>query len=98
MTQLVCPLCKKFNSYDNFSVAEEADIIAVEVRGLGRGKGVQVINRYSILAPNDPVVLQIKDRILVLVKVLADNGCLDVDEVLSTLNIQADPEDCQRQD
>ena len=51
MTQIVCPLCGKFNSYDNFSVPEDVDVVAVEVRGLGRGKGVEVVEIYSILDP-----------------------------------------------
>lgn len=50
MSQLVCPLCGRFVGVEHFDPRLfEDDIFGVEVRGLGRGKGFEVTERYSLL-------------------------------------------------
>jgi len=50
MSQLVCPLCGRFVGVKHFDPRFfEHDIYAVEVRGLGRGRGFEVVGRYSVL-------------------------------------------------
>jgi len=51
------------------------DVFAVEVTGLGRGKGVKVTGTYSILQPGDATIELIKDRILEISKILLDSNC-----------------------
>ena len=81
LTQLVCPMCGKFSSYD-FSPCEDRDIYAVEVKGLGRGKGVKVVDRYSILDPENEAVKKIGDRLL---ELFLDKGCIDPGDVYEIL-------------
>lgn len=78
----------------NFDPSDfDLDIYAVEVTGLGRGRGFKETEQYSILNPDDEKIILIKNRILTLAKLLMDNDCLDIDEVLSTLSVEAaDPE------
>jgi chromosome segregation ATPase len=69
------------------------DIYAVEVHGLGRGRGVEVSERYSILQPGDETVELIKDRILNLSRLLLESDCLKPEEALSRLKIKlGDPQ------
>ncbi len=50
MSQLVCPLCGRFVSISRFDPSNfEADIFAVNVRGLGRGRGFAVSETFSVL-------------------------------------------------
>jgi hypothetical protein len=54
MGQLMCPLCGKFNSLRFFNPNRfELDILGVDTRGLGRGKGARApesgINRFGDL-------------------------------------------------
>ena len=51
----------------------ESDIYAVEVRGLGRGKGVEVTEIYSVL--DDPEIVEpIRDRCHELIKIIDGKG------------------------
>ena len=50
MSQLVCPLCGRFVSLRRFDPSSfESDIFAVNVRGLGRGRGFAVSETFSVL-------------------------------------------------
>ena len=50
MSQLVCPLCGRFVSLKYFDPSGfEPDVFAVNVRGLGRGRGVVVSEVFSVL-------------------------------------------------
>ena len=50
MSQLVCPLCGRFVSLKIFDPSRfESDIFAVDVRGLGRGRGFAVSEAFSVL-------------------------------------------------
>jgi hypothetical protein len=52
---ICCPLCGRHVPEDVFDPSEfEDDIYAVEVSGLGRGRGFQVTDRYSVL--DDPAI------------------------------------------
>lgn len=52
---LVCPLCGRHVPVQVFDPSTfEDDITAVEVAGLGRGRGFQVTGRYSVLG--DPTI------------------------------------------
>ena len=52
---IACPLCGRHVPEDVFDPSEfEDDIYAVEVSGLGRGKGFQVTGRYSVI--DDPSI------------------------------------------
>lgn len=69
----------------------DPDIYGVEVKGLGRGKGVKVTGRYSLLARGDPTVALIKDRILTLINVLIEHDCLTERDVRSVIRIPTAP-------
>lgn len=50
MSQLACPLCGRFVSIERFDPSGfESDIFAVNVRGLGRGRGFAVSEIFSVL-------------------------------------------------
>jgi hypothetical protein len=78
-------MCGKFCSYDNFSVSKDVDVVAVEVRGLGRGKGVKVEETYSILEHDNVNVRIIGVRLLELLEVFLENNCLNPYDVYKVL-------------
>jgi hypothetical protein len=98
LTQLVCPLCGRFVSLAHFDPSGfDSDIYAVEVQGLGRGRGVKVIGQHSILQRGDATLGLIKDRILELSGVLLESGCLKPEEIVSKLKIKiAEPAEGRR--
>ena len=50
MSQLACPLCGRYVSLSHFDPSRfEPDIFAANMRGLGRGKGFQVSEQFSVL-------------------------------------------------
>ena len=75
--QLVCPVCGRFVSLKSFNPDNfDPDILAVNVKGRGRGKGVRVTEKYSIVQPGNPTIELIKNRMLVLLRVLLDDDSL----------------------
>ena len=72
MSQFICPLCGKFGSVRYFDPSDfEDDILLVQVRGLGHGKGVEIVEKYSLLEGSDPALLDlISDRIAVIYELL----------------------------
>ncbi|UCD44583.1 MAG: hypothetical protein JSV27_10760 [Candidatus Bathyarchaeota archaeon] len=80
MSQLVCPLCGRFVSLSRFDPSFfESDIFAVNVRGLGRGKGFAVSETFSVLgerAVTDPIA----DRCRVILGVIEGMEVLSGDE------------------
>jgi predicted transcriptional regulator len=60
----------------------------VEVKGLGRGRGVRIVGRHSILGSDDGVARLIGYRALTILRLLAEHGHLKLDEVASKLGIQ----------
>ena len=75
MSQFICPLCGKYVSvryYDSSNF--EDDILLVQVRGLGHGKGVEIVEKYSLLDGSDPDLLDlISNRIAVLYDLLYED-------------------------
>lgn len=63
-----CPLCGKQNSLRSYNPSDYKDDITVIVkRGLGRGKGFEVVAEYSMLDGDHPELLDvISDRVAVL--------------------------------
>ena len=82
-------MCGKFSPYD-FSPTGDLDICAVETKGLGRGRGTKVMRKYSILEPGNEVASKIGDRLLELLDILLDKGCLDSDSVYEILSERED--------
>jgi len=75
MSQFICPLCGKYVSVRYYDPSNfEDDILLVQVQGLGRGKGVEIVEKYSLLDGSDPDLLDlISDRIAVLYDLLYED-------------------------
>lgn len=75
MSQFICPLCGKFVSVGHYDPSEfEEDILLVQVRGLGHGKGVEIVERYSLLNGENPELLDlISDRIAIIYDLLYED-------------------------
>jgi polyhydroxyalkanoate synthesis regulator phasin len=87
MSFLLCPLCGKNSSLryldpDSF----EDDILAQDVVGLGPGQGFKTTGRHSILHSGEVKAI-IAPRLLVLVKLMIDEGVLSTDEVTRRLGL-----------
>ena len=85
-------MCGKSGS-EIFSPTEDQDIYAVEVKGLGRGKGFKIVDKYSIFDPENESVQNIGNRLLELLELFLDKGCLEPDDVYAIL--PEDEEDLQ---
>ena len=75
MSQFTCPLCGKFSSVRHYDPSNfEDDIMLVQVRGLGKGKGVEIVERYSLLQGDNPELLDlISERIAILYDLLYED-------------------------
>lgn len=75
MSQFICPLCGKFVSVRYYDPSNfEDDILLVQVRGLGHGKGVEIVKKYSLLDGSDPELLElISDRVAVIYDMLYED-------------------------
>ena len=75
MSQFICPMCGKFASVRYFDPSDfEDDILLIQVRGLGRGKGVEIVEKYSLLDGGNPELLDlISDRVAVLYDLLYED-------------------------
>ena len=93
MSQFICPLCGKFGSVRYFDPSDfEDDILLVQVRGLGHGKGVEIVEKYSLLDGSDPDLLElISDRIAVLYDLLYEDA--EYDETDADLEDDEEEED-----
>ena len=92
MPMLICPLCGRQVSLAHFDETRfSEDIQAINIVGLGRGKGFRVTDQYSILEKGDPTVELITDRILLLSKALIDNDCMSQSDVTRALQIRVVP-------
>ncbi len=82
MSQFICPLCGKFVSVRYYDPSDfENDILLVQVRGLGRGKGVEIEETYSLLDGGETYLLDlIRDRVAILYNLLYENKGDDEDE------------------
>ena len=72
MSQFICPLCGKFVSVRYLDPSDfEDDILLVQVRGLGHGKGVEIVEKSSLLNGDNPELLElISDRVAVIYDLL----------------------------
>jgi hypothetical protein len=89
MSQLVCPLCGRFVGVKHFDPRFfEDDIYGVEVRGLGRGRGFEVTDRYSLL--DDPAITGlIADRCHRILHLINNKGYIppqELDALRATLD------------
>ena len=99
MTNLICPLCGRRVNLSSFDpTGYDLDITAVEVKGLGYGRGFKEVSNSSILSPGDPTVELIKNRILDLSKMLLDCKCLEPKEVYQILPYRTDPGETAKKD
>jgi hypothetical protein len=85
MSFLLCPMCGRNVSMDSFDPCSfDLDILAQDLRGLGKGRGFESTNRHSILGDNETVG-KIRDRILDLLKLLLDEGIVSEDAIKDRL-------------
>jgi len=72
MSQVICPLCGKFVSVRYYDPSDfEDDILLVQVRGLGHGKGVEIVEKYSLLNGDNPELLElISNRVAIIYDLL----------------------------
>lgn len=78
---LVCPLCGKMTSLNRFDPTElDLEIYVQNVRGLGRGRGFEVVDRRSALGEQS-IIEPVKDRLLDLAFMLYEGGLLHREEV-----------------
>ncbi|GAG89461.1 unnamed protein product [marine sediment metagenome] len=90
MSQFICPICGKFVSVRYYDPSDfEDDILLVQVRGLGHGRGVEIVEKYSLLNGDNPELLElISDRVAVIYDLLyeeveeAEEDINDLDEEL----------------
>ena len=75
MSMWKCPLCGKQNSIRFYDPTDYADdIIIILMRGLGKGKGFETVEEYSLLDGSDPDLLElISDRIAVIYDLLYED-------------------------
>ena len=82
MSLWICPLCGKQVSiryYDPSGFAD--DIVIIQLRGLGRGRGFEVVSEYSLFEDEDTELLDIiSDRVAVLYNLLYEDKGDDEDE------------------
>ena len=76
MSQVICPLCGKFVSVRYYDPSNfEDDILLVQVRGLGHGKGVEIVEKYSLLNGDNPELLElISDRVAIIYDLLYESA------------------------
>ena len=78
MSEFQCPLCGKHVSIRYYDPTNfDDDIIILRKRGLGRGKGLEIVSRQSIFDGDYPELMDlISNRVAVLYDLLYE----DVDE------------------
>lgn len=65
MSMFLCPLCGRQVSLARFDPSGfEDDVIAIEKVSLGRGRGFEEIDRYSLLEYDEPALELLKERVL----------------------------------
>ncbi len=89
---LKCPLCGKQNSIRHFDPTNFVDdIIIILKRGLGRGKGWEEVEEYSLLDGSDPELLDlISDRVAVLYDMLYEDSEDDEAERKPSVELEDD--------
>jgi len=97
MSQFQCPICGKFVSVRYYDPSDfDDDIFLVQVQGLGRGKGVEITETYSLLNGDNPELLElISDRIGVLYALLYED---DEAEEEDSIDLDEDHGDAEEDD
>ncbi len=72
-SHVVCPLCGKSSPIRSFPAGDGKDILLQTFRGLGRGKGFEVIDRSSGLDDRN-LCGAVKPKLLSLLNVFVDHG------------------------
>ena len=87
-----CPICglqrgiKKFDPSDS-----DLDITVIQLRGLGKGKGFEIVDEYSILSGEHPELLElISDRVAIVHDLLFETD--DSEELLDDINAVLRPD------
>jgi len=89
MSHLECPLCGKnapLSSFDPCSL--DLDLRLVSFRGLGRGKGFEVSDEYSVLG-DDVYSPQVAERALDLCRMFLDNRVIDSEQTMRKLGLDS---------
>ena len=88
MVQIVCPMCGKFSSANFKTPDDGGEVYAVYVKGLGRGKGVEVVNTENILQSGDLAVEAIKDRLLIMLKTFVNAEIISEDDMEDVFDLE----------
>ena len=87
-----CPLCGKNSSLESFDPSQlDDDVYAIQVVGLGRGRGFKTVGRHSLL-DDEEVMEPIKDRLFDLVDLLRKHGTISDDEIKERFGNGSDDE------
>jgi hypothetical protein len=74
MSQLACPLCGRYVSLSRFDPSHfESDIYAVDMIGLGRGRGFAVSETFSVLGEPE-ITCVIAERCRIILGLIARAG------------------------
>ena len=82
MSLWICPLCGKQVSIRYYDPSDfDDDIMIIQLRGLGRGRGFEVVSEHSLFEDEDTELLDIiSDRVAILYNLLYENNGDDEDE------------------
>jgi hypothetical protein len=82
MSLWICPLCGKQVSIKYYDPSDfDDDIMIIQLRGLGRGRGFEVVSEHSLFEDKDTELLDlISDRVAILYNLLYENNGDDEDE------------------
>ena len=82
MSLWICPLCGKQVSIRYYDPSDfNDDIMIIQLRGLGRGRGFEVVSEHSLFEDKDTELLDlISDRVAILYNLLYENNGDDEDE------------------
>ncbi len=92
MSLWICPICGKQCSIKHYDPTDFVkDILILLLRGLGKGKGFEVSERYSLLDGSDPALLAlIRDRVAVVHDFLFENRSEEGDDLIDDINAVLD--------
>ncbi len=87
-----CALCGKVNPITRYDPSNfDNDILVVKFRGLGRGKGFEIAEKYSLLDGSDPALLAlIRNRVAVIHDFLFENRSEERDDIIDDINAALD--------
>ncbi len=92
MSLWICPLCGKQCSIKHYDPSNFVnDILILLLRGLGKGKGFNEVDRYSLLAGSDPALLAlIRDRVAVIHDFLFEDRSEERNDLIDDINAALD--------